>query len=155
MEEKQLTKEEREKLHEQQIQEKIKQDKNKKLIKKISIYSILVIVIAAILYVSISSASKPGKYDDFAKCLTEKDVKEYGAFWCPNCAKQKEMFGKSFQYVTYIECDARGKNPQPSLCKEKNIKGYPTWEYNETFLEGVQSLEELSQWTGCSLSAEN
>ena len=155
MEEKQLTKEEREKLHEQQIQEKIKREKNKKLIKKISIYSILVIVIAAILYISISSASKPGKYDDFAKCLTEKDVKEYGAFWCPNCAKQKEMFGKSFQYVTYIECDARGKNPQPSLCKEKNIKGYPTWEYNETFLEGVQSLEELSQWTGCSLSAEN
>jgi hypothetical protein len=41
MEEKQLTKEEREKIHEKQIQDKIKAEKNKKLLKKIITYSII------------------------------------------------------------------------------------------------------------------
>ena len=137
------------------IQDKIKQEKNKKLIKKIFIYFIIIIIIAILIYIPVNNSKKPGKYDDFAKCLTEKGAKEYGAFWCPNCARQKELFGKSFKYVTYIECDARGSNPQPELCQEKKIKGYPTWEYNGTFIEGTQSLEELSNITGCALPLGN
>jgi glutaredoxin len=83
--------------------------------------------------------------------LTEKGIKESGACWCPNCANQKNLFGKSFKYVTYVECDARGTNAQPQLCKENNIKGYPTWIINGTFVEGTQSLEELSRLSDCNI----
>ncbi len=145
------TQEEREKLNQQKIQDKVNQDKKKKLAKKVVIYSILVLIIASLIYFPISNSKKPGKYDDFAKCLTENDAKEYGAFWCPNCAEQKRLFGKSFQYITYVECDARGKDPKPQLCKEKKITGYPTWEINHTLYPGLMSLEELSTLSGCSL----
>ena len=37
--------------------------------------------------------------DSFAKCLSAKGVKMYGAWWCPHCKDQKESFGYSFQYV--------------------------------------------------------
>ena len=151
MDDKNLTQEERQRLHEKQIQEKIDSEKRKKLIKKISIYSILIIIVAAIIYIPLSNSKNPGEFDDFAKCLTEKGAKEYGAFWCPNCVRQKEMFGKSFQYVTYIECDARGTNAQPQLCDENGITGYPTWIINGTKYTGTQSLEELSRISGCLL----
>lgn len=148
-----LTKEERERLHEQEKLNLINQEKSKKLRKKVIFYLIILIIIIGIAYFGISSSLKPGQYDDFAKCLTEKNVKEYGAFWCPKCAEQKKIFGKSFQYVTYIECDARGSNAQPELCQKEGITGYPTWKINNTFYPGVRSLEELSEKSGCNLNS--
>jgi glutaredoxin len=89
----------------------------------------------------------PGKYDDFAKCLTEKNVTMYGAEWCQSCKKQKMLFGKSFKYINYVECPEN-----PVLCKEKGIERYPTWTIDgETYL-GVKQLEKLSSLTGCPLS---
>jgi thiol-disulfide isomerase/thioredoxin len=35
--------------------------------------------------------TSPGKYDEFAKCLTDNGAKFYGAFWCPHCQAQKKM----------------------------------------------------------------
>lgn len=146
-------KEEREKLREQEIQNKINKEKSRKLTKKILFIVISLGIIGGLIYVGISSSSKPGEFDDFAKCLTEKNINFYGAFWCNHCAEQKKLFGKSIEYVNYIECDARGSNPQTELCREKGITGYPTWEINGTFLSGVQSLETLSQYSGCSLNS--
>lgn len=91
------------------------------------------------------------KLDNFAKCLTEKGAVMYGAFWCPHCENQKEVFGNSFQYVNYVECDPNGYNAQPWLCKEKQITGYPTWIINEQSFEGEQTLQKLSQLTNCEL----
>ena len=125
-------------------------------IKKTKNYFIIIALIAAIAifsYTFYARSQGAGQYDDFAKCLTENDVKEYGAFWCPNCAEQKKMFDKSFKYVTYIECDARGDNAQPELCGKKRITGYPTWEINNSFYPGVRSLEELSEISGCELNS--
>lgn len=62
--------------------------------------------------------SAPGEYDNFAKCLSEKDVKFYGAFWCPNCNDQKALFGKSNKYLNYIECSTADRSGQIELCKE-------------------------------------
>ena len=92
--------------------------------------------------------------DALANCLAEKNVKEYGAFWCPNCAKQQKMFGDSYDIIVskgvYIECDARGKNPKPELCLEKNVQKYPDWEFsNGERLVGVQELEILAEKGGC------
>src|SRR3989338_9155618 len=96
---------------------------------------------------SIAYYTKPGKYDDFAKCLTEKSFKMYGADWCPNCKKQKNIFGKSFKYVDYIEC-----TKQKEDCAQAEITGYPTWIYNEEKYIGVQSISRLSSVSECALS---
>ena len=48
------------------------------------------------------------KYDAFARCLTDRQVKMYGAYWCPHCAEQKEMFGESFALAPYVECGVAG-----------------------------------------------
>ena len=40
-----------------------------------------------------------------AKALKEAGARLYGAFWCENCNKQKELLGKeAMEYIYYIEC---------------------------------------------------
>ena len=73
----------------------------------------------------------------------------YGAFWCPHCHDQKQLFGKeAFSQINYIECDPKGKNPQPDVCQAEGVKGYPTWKINGQSVSGTQSLEELAQMSG-------
>ncbi len=97
------------------------------------------------------------KYDSFAKCLSSKQARMYGLFWCPHCADQKRMFQGSFQYVPYIECAVRDSDGKVSKemapeCKAAGVKLFPSWQFGaEPPKEGVLSLEELSQKTGCSL----
>ena len=92
------------------------------------------------------------KYDSFAKCLASKNAKMYGLFWCPHCADQKAMFGSSFHYIPYIECAIRGSRELAPECKAAGAKLFPSWQFgNNSPQEGVLSLEELSQKSGCSL----
>jgi len=102
--------------------------------------------------VSNSGEQTPGKYDSFAKCLTDSGVKMYGAYWCSHCKSQKAMFGASFQFVDYIEC-AQG-NSQSPVCTAAGIKGYPTWEFKDGSRQaGELSFERLSEKSGCKLEA--
>jgi len=84
--------------------------------------------------------------DTFAQCLSDSDAKMYGTEWCGYCKKQKELFGDSFQYVDYTDCDK-----DRDSCSSQNIEGYPTWKINGNSFPGVQSLEDLSQKTSCPL----
>lgn len=78
----------------------------------------------------------------------------YGAYWCPHCQAQKELFGKAIDAVTYVECDAQGKDAQPALCLEKGIKVYPTWIRSDgTVYESLQTLQKLAKNSGCALPA--
>lgn len=46
--------------------------------------------------------------DSLAKCLSDKGVKMYGAFWCGHCQNQKAEFnGNLEKYNIYVECDPR------------------------------------------------
>lgn len=111
----------------------------------------LVIIFSSLILISACSKSDP-KLDNFAKCLSEKNVKFYGAFWCPHCANQKKLFGNSFKYVNYIECSTPDGKEQLQLCKDAAIKGYPTWEFSDgSRLEGEASFEVLSQKSGCPI----
>ncbi len=84
-----------------------------------------------------------------ARHLTEIGAKEYGAFWCPHCHDQKQLFGKqAFAIIDYVECDPKGKNPRPQLCEQAGIKGFPTWEINKTLYPGVQTLADLATTSG-------
>lgn len=86
-------------------------------------------------------------YDTFAQCLATKNMTMYGAVWCSHCKTQRALFGESFKFVPYVECS---ENPQ--ACMDKGVQGYPTWidEKGEKYV-GEQSLEKLSQITGCEL----
>lgn len=95
---------------------------------------------------------KNHKYDSFAKCLASKQAKMYGLYWCPHCADQKRLFGASFEYVPYVECAIRGSKEMAPECKAAGAKLFPSWQFGaEPPKEGVQSLQELSQKSGCSL----
>lgn len=122
--------------------------KSKKSSKKIIVFSIIFIIFAGIVYASVSYYTKPGEYDEFAKCLTDKGYKMYGVDWCPNCRNQKKMFGKSFKYVDYIEC-----TKQKEACSQAQIEGYPTWIVDTETYVGVQSLARLSSISECQLSS--
>jgi thiol-disulfide isomerase/thioredoxin len=84
-----------------------------------------------------------------AKHLKNVKAKIYGAYWCPHCHDQKELFGKeAWPIISYIECDPKGKNPRPDLCKKAKIKGYPTWEIKGNIYAGTQTLENLANASG-------
>jgi hypothetical protein len=72
----------------------------------------------------------------------------YGAYWCPYCSRQEDLFGNSFRLIDYVECDPRGENPRPQLCRAANIQGYPTWEIRGQLYPGLLSLEELARLSG-------
>ncbi len=92
------------------------------------------------------------RYDGFAKCLASKQAKMYGLYWCPHCAEQKEMFGKAFQYVPYVECAIKGGGGITAECKAAELKLFPSWQFGTGKpVPAVFPLEELSEKTGCAL----
>ncbi len=118
----------------------------------LSLVVVAIIGFAAYNFSNVSPAQ--GQYDDFAKCLTEKGVVMYGAYWCPHCANQKNTFGSSFEYINYVECDPNGSNSNVTLCTEKGITGFPTWVFPDgRRYEGETNIKSLSQLSGCQLGA--
>lgn len=117
-----------------------------------AIYAVLIVAgFGGAYYLGIRSQHK---YDGFARCLTDRGVKMYGAFWCPHCTEQKEKFGASFQYAPYVECGVKGQTSgKTQVCQDAGIQHYPTWQFPPTGerVERVFSLEELSDRTGCTL----
>lgn len=82
---------------------------------------------------------------DLAAHLKQVDAKFYGAYWCPYCHKQQDLFGEeAMKQVNYVECDEKGKNPRPALCRKASVKSLPTWEINGKQYQGMLSLEELA-----------
>ncbi|MFH1307615.1 MAG: hypothetical protein ABIH72_02075 [archaeon] len=92
-------------------------------------------------YVSISEEETK---KDFAQCLTNKGILMYGSAYCGHCKNQKELFGDSFLYVNYVEC-----TENPEACQD--LSGVPAWDINGEITYGTQTLEKLSELSGCSL----
>ncbi|MEA5534116.1 vitamin K epoxide reductase family protein [Crocosphaera sp. XPORK-15E] len=84
-----------------------------------------------------------------AQNLTKVGGKMYGAFWCPHCYEQKQLLGEAaVEEITYIECDPRGKNPQPDACAAAKIESFPTWDIKGERLSGAQLPEKLAKVSG-------
>ena len=84
-----------------------------------------------------------------AQHLRQRGAKMYGAYWCPYCTRQKELFGRqAFSQISYIECDPRGQNARPDLCRQAGVNGFPTWEINGRQYRGMQTLTQLADITG-------
>jgi hypothetical protein len=111
---------------------------------------LIVAAFAVVIYVA--QRKRGSRLDSFAKCLAAKQVKMYGAYWCPHCADQEAMFEASFKYIPYVECGVPGSRDEAPLCKDAGIKHFPTWQFEDgERREGTQSLPSLGAKTGCSL----
>lgn len=93
------------------------------------------------------SPNSGNTYDGFAKCLSEKGAKMYGASWCPHCISQKGMFGSSWKFMDYVECATPDGE---KACSSAGVRAYPTWTFADGMkIEGEMSLEQLAAKTGC------
>jgi hypothetical protein len=119
---------------------------------RMAIYAVLIVAAFGLAYY-LGNRSQH-KHDAFARCLKDRGVKMYGAWWCPHCVEQKEAFGASFEYAPYVECGIKGQTQgQSQVCKDENVNHYPTWQFPPTGerVERIFTLQELSDRTGCSL----
>lgn len=83
-----------------------------------------------------------------ARHLAQVGVNEYGAYWCPHCYEQKQLFGvPAYKEVPYTECTPDGKNGQPQVCKDAGVKYFPSWKINGELTSGVKTLVELADLT--------
>jgi len=73
----------------------------------------------------------------------------YGAWWCPHCFHQKNLFGiEAGQRLPYVECDRDDAGRQ--RCAAASVRAFPTWDLKGERREGVLSIEELKLWSGFS-----
>ncbi|PZV16404.1 MAG: hypothetical protein DCF22_05450 [Leptolyngbya sp.] len=95
---------------------------------------------------------------ELAKHLKQIGAKMYGAYWCPHCHDQKELFGKEAAAIyPYVECAPDGVNSKTEVCQEIAPKiekqtgqnfGFPTWEIKGQYLTGTQQLTDLATKSG-------
>ena len=98
---------------------------------------------------SLGEAMAPSSPEQLALAehLRRSGVVFYGAWWCPACFKQKDLFGQQAgNRLPYVECDK--DQPGRERCQAADVKAYPTWVFRGERREGVQSLEELKRWSG-------
>jgi len=79
-----------------------------------------------------------------AQCLQEQNAEFYTSVYCPACAKQKAILGRSIKLINTIDC---GKN----LENCPNIKEIPAWYLNKTIHYNYFNLTELDELSGCNV----
>ena len=95
----------------------------------------------------------PAVEDPFARALalhlSQRGAKMYGAYWCPHCVEQKELFGASARRLPYVECSTGGQGSrQASACQAAGIRQYPTWIIGGQRFQEVLTLTRLAELTG-------
>lgn len=120
---------------------------------KNSLASILILIIVfGASYISHSDALSvkpaPQNVIALAQHLTKTGAHMYGSDTCPHCQVQKMLFGSAFEDIDYVECHPDAEKSRSTLCLEKGIEAYPTWEINGQFYEGTKSLKELAKLSG-------
>jgi uncharacterized membrane protein len=84
-----------------------------------------------------------------ARHLKKAGATGYFAYWCPHCYEQKQLFGKeAAKELPAIECAPDGINPQPQVCANAGIQGFPSWKINGQLTSGIKTLDELADLSG-------
>lgn len=132
--------------------ERIKQDRarfNRRERNKRIFNLAIIIVICVAIIIAVFQALRPeapGQHDDLAKCLTAKGAIMYGTEWCPHCQEQKRLFGTSFRYATFVNCDVSA-----DACTMAGVEAFPTWVFADgSSVTGKQELDTLAERAGCA-----
>ena len=92
-------------------------------------------------------ASSTPQLKALSEHLRRQGVVFYGAWWCPACFQQKNLFGREAgDRLPYVECDKSDKGRD--RCKAAGVRAFPTWVMGNSRLVGVQSIETLKSWSG-------
>jgi len=122
---------------------------NKKLQSKITTAAVIAVASGIIGYgIFWRVASNPANAvvdEQIAQCLQGKDIKFYGAYWCPHCQEQKKILGGYLRSIKYIEC-----TENPEVCTAAKVKAYPTWVFPDgTRKEGALPFAEILKLSAC------
>lgn len=108
---------------------------------------VILVIILAVVKLGFVNSANAHKYDDFAKCLADKNITMYGADWCSHCQNEKKALRASFKLIPYVECPK-----DPKKCLDSGIERYPTWVFPDgKKLVGEQGVLNLSKESGCQL----
>ncbi|MEM0360829.1 MAG: hypothetical protein QXK06_05865 [Candidatus Diapherotrites archaeon] len=116
----------------------------KKAAMLLAIAAITIIVLA---WIALTNHQKPsnGVSEEFAKCLSEKGFVMAGTMQCHACQAQKELFGKSFEFIKFKDCEKEWL-----WCEQNQILQYPTWVLPDGSKSiGVKTIASLSEMSGC------
>lgn len=81
--------------------------------------------------------------------LRESGARFYGAYWCPTCQRQKDLFEASAERLPYVECTPDGRNGLRNLeCVTKDINEYPTWIIDGRRYTGLMPVANLAALSG-------
>ena len=87
----------------------------------------------------------------FAKALRDSGTQMFGAYWCPHCLAQKQLFQDGAQFLPYVEVTDSARNPN-SVAISEGITQYPTWEFPDgSRLTGEQTLATLATKAGVAI----
>jgi hypothetical protein len=123
----------------------------RRLLTRVAPAAAVVIALLHLNYVGVLG-QPPAVEDPYARALalhlSQRGVKMYGAYWCPHCIEQKELFGASARRLPYVECATGGQGSrQTSACAAASIRQYPTWIIDGKRFEEVLTLPRLAELT--------
>ena len=102
---------------------------------------VAVIILSIVLYV-VTKSNAPVETDiDIVKCIAEKSVL-YSKLGCSACETQEDLFGENYKYIQVIDCFYE-------LDKCQEVAATPTWKIKGKYYQGVQSIKNLQELTGC------
>lgn len=84
-----------------------------------------------------------------AQHLRDTGARFYGAYWCPTCQKQKDLFEASVERLPYVECTPDGRNGVRNFdCVTNDINEYPTWVIDGRRYTGLLPVANLAALSG-------
>lgn len=108
-------------------------------------------LVPAMLLIAVAQAGWLSPPDDprlepLAVHLSESGAKYYGAFWCPNCQKQKRLFGRAAEKLPYVECSPNGRNGALAFeCAREGIDSFPAWVIRGQRYNAMLTPDELAR----------
>ena len=92
------------------------------------------------------------KLSEFAKCLSSKGIKLYGAATEEATQRQKARFGVAARYLPYIECVEPESGEMNLRCLAAEVEKFPTWKFPDgKMVIGDIAFKDLEKLSGCKL----
>jgi thiol-disulfide isomerase/thioredoxin len=134
------------------MEDKIKSESDSSFGSWVGRVAFVLILFAGLFYVqyytNLGKIDTTSATEEFTLCLNNTGAVMYGTSWCHYCQQQKTMFAPFFaNYIQFVDCDLNQE-----ICQNKSVLSYPTWIIDDKRAVGLQSMQQLSELSGCKLS---